>query len=761
MSASGDPNDSHDSDKSSSPNGGQKPASPVPDLTGVLVGNRYLIERELARGGFGAVYLARDKPELMSRLVVVKVLLEKSLNDDWIVRKFKQEIESLARLDDPGVVGIFDAGALDDGTPYLVMQFVDGMSLRAEIKPGGMDFKRAANVMRQVGRTLEVAHEKGIIHRDLKPENIMLRHSGDGEVQVKVIDFGIAKVKNSVVAPSTPTGEGGAGTPIYMSPEQLCGQRVTPASDVYALGVIIYEMLTGALPFNPETAYQLLVMQQEGVRVPPKNLRPALPGAAQRVLHKALAFEPKDRYQRAREFGDAMARALLGEAEISEDPVLNLPQEQAAPRGGDRPPSAPAVKTPEGARREQATELATVLYTDIVDYANLPIDYQAKALRRLQEIVRNTAEFARAQADGQLICFPTGDGMALVFFGDPEAPVRCALAISESLKGRSEIQLRMGLHCGPVSQVVDVDGSVNVAGGGINIAQGVTDCGDAGHILLSKRVADDLGQYSSWRQHLHDLGEVEVKQGVHIHIVNLYTGGLGNPELPEKLTKRKRPAAYAITLAVALLAVVIVGVWTLWGRQSVKTTTEDSEAGLAVPAAERVFTYFLTPPDKGKSIEEERFTGNEQFRNGSKFRFVMIPEQSGALYLINQGAGARQTESWNVLFPTPKNNNGSSHVEANQRMEARINFDTYPGSEQLSIIWAARPVPELEAIFMEAADTDFEIKDPARVATVKTFLAKYDSPEPRVEVQTDKNQTVVRGGGEIVIRKITLKHFEF
>lgn len=761
MSLTGDPNDSHDADEHSSPNDGQKSASPQPDLTGMVVGSRYLIERELTRGGIGVVYLARDKPELMSRRVVVKVLLEKSLKDGWIIRKFHQEIESLARLDDPGVVGIFDAGALADGTPYLVMQFVDGVSLRAEIKPGGMDFKRAADIIRQVGRTLEVAHDNGIIHRDLKPENIMVRHVAGGEVQIKIIDFGIAKVKNSVVAPSTLTSEGAAGTISYMSPEQLSAQRVTPASDVYALGVIIYEMLTGIRPFNPETSYQLLAMQQKGVRVPPKNLRPALPGAAQRVLFKALAFEPKDRYQRAREFGDAMARALLGGAEISEGSILNLPEEQAAPQSGDRSPSASAGQPPEDASREQATELATVLYTDIVDYSKLPIDYQVKALRRLQEIVRNTAEFASAQANGQLICLPTGNGMALVFFGDLEAPVRCALAISKNLKSHSEIQLRMGIHCGPVSQIVDVNGSVNIAGGGINIAQRVTDCGDVGHILLSKRVADDLGQYSSWRQYLHDLGEVEVKYGVLIHIINLYTDGLGNPELPEKLMKRKRLGSSALTLAVVLLAVVLVSAWALWGRQSVKTKTDDSKAGLPTPAAERVFTYFLTPSDRGKSVEEERFTGNEQFHNGSKFRFVLIPEQSGALYLLNQGSGAKQTESWNVLFPTPKNNNGSSQVEANQRMEARINFDMNPGSEHLFIIWAAQPVPELEAIFKDAARTNFEIKDLSQVLTVKGLLAKYGLPEPKAEIEAGKNQTVVRGGGEIIIRKFVLKHLKF
>ena len=134
------------------------------NLIGITLGGRYLIEQALARGGMGAVYLARDKPEMLSRRVVIKVLLEDSLKDEWVVKKFRQEIESLTRLDDPGVVGIFDAGTLGDGSPYLVMQYVDGANLRTALKPEGMEFERAANIIKQIGRTLTVAHDQGIVH---------------------------------------------------------------------------------------------------------------------------------------------------------------------------------------------------------------------------------------------------------------------------------------------------------------------------------------------------------------------------------------------------------------------------------------------------------------------------------------------------------------------------------------------------------------------------------------------------------------------
>src|SRR5262249_43310158 len=214
------------------------------------------------------------------------------------------------RIDDPGVVGIFDAGRLDDGTPYLVMQYVEGSTLRAAIRPEGMDLQQAAEIMKQVGRSVMAAHEAGILHRDLKPENIMLRQTAAGGPQVKIIDFGIARVVNSVSGPNTGTGMS-AGTISYMSPEQLCATPLTPASDIYALGIIAYEIVTGRRPFNPASMFQMLELQRGGVRVNPVDLRSDLPPRAQSLILKALAFEPADRFERAQDFGDQLAQALI------------------------------------------------------------------------------------------------------------------------------------------------------------------------------------------------------------------------------------------------------------------------------------------------------------------------------------------------------------------------------------------------------------------------------------------------------------------
>ncbi len=185
-------------------------------------------------------------------------------------------------------------------------------------------------------------------------------------------------------------------------------------------------------------------------------------------------------------------------------------------------------------------EIAYLLLIDVVGYSKLLVNEQIELLHELNRLVRSTASFQAAESNNKLIRVPTGDGMALIFFRSPEEPARCAIEISEALKTHPDIQLRMGVHSGPINQVTDVNDRVNVAGAGINVAQRVMDCADAGHILLTKHVADDLAQYRHWQPYLHDLGEYEVKHGLRVHIVNLYKDGLGNPALPEKLKRRAR-----------------------------------------------------------------------------------------------------------------------------------------------------------------------------------------------------------------------------
>src|SRR5213082_1711182 len=234
-------------------------------------------------------------------------------------------------------------------------------------------------------------------------------------------------------------------------------------------------------------------------------------------------------------------------------------------------------------KKEIELEIANVLFTDIVGYSKLPINQQRALVERLNEIVRGTDEFHIAETAGRLLRIPTGDGITLVFYHSPEAPVECALEISRALKKHPELQLRMGVHSGPVSGVIDATGKANVAGPGINMAQRVMDCGDAGHILLSKHVAEDLEEYPHWQPHLHELGECEVKHGVRVSVVNLYAAELGNPAVPERLkaahvaaaARRKRAAfRWLSSGAVSLLAVIALIGFLLVRYRGLLTTAE-------------------------------------------------------------------------------------------------------------------------------------------------------------------------------------------
>jgi TolB-like protein/Tfp pilus assembly protein PilF len=228
-------------------------------------------------------------------------------------------------------------------------------------------------------------------------------------------------------------------------------------------------------------------------------------------------------------------------------------------------------------------EIAHLLFIDIVGYSRLSINEQRAAIDELTQAVRVSEQFQNAEAAGRLIKIPTGDGMALVFYKSPEEPVECALEISRALKEHR--QLRMGVHSGPVSGVIDVNGQANLAGAGLNVAQRVMDCADAGHILLSKRVADDLGEYEHWRPLLHDLGECEVKHGMRVSIVNLYADEVGNPQLPKKfqgLKKRKARIRWAAATATLLALATIVAGIVMFSRNRVGLTLSAPEKSIAV-----------------------------------------------------------------------------------------------------------------------------------------------------------------------------------
>src|SRR6266853_749818 len=230
-------------------------------------------------------------------------------------------------------------------------------------------------------------------------------------------------------------------------------------------------------------------------------------------------------------------------------------------------------------------QIGHVLFIDIVGYSKLLVNEQSGLLRELNEVVSGTHEFREAETQGKLIRLPTGDGMALVFRTDPEAPAQCALEIGQALKAHPRIALRMGIHSGPVNEVVDVNQRQNIAGAGINMAQRVMECGDAGHILVSKHVAEDLEQHDRWRTLLHDLGSCEVKHGVRVSVTNLYSDEVGNPQRPKKLEAVRKHRAHVrwAEVAIGLLVLgAIVAAFMIVSRRPTTSLTAIPEKSIAV-----------------------------------------------------------------------------------------------------------------------------------------------------------------------------------
>src|SRR5437899_5476867 len=295
-------------------------------------------------------------------------------------------------------------------------------------------------------------------------------------------------------------------------------------------------------------------------------------------------------------------------------------------------------------------EIGHVLFIDIVGYSKLLINEQSDQIQKLKEIVRGTEQFRLAEAEGKLLRLPTGDGGALVFRTSPEAPVLCAKEIAKALQSHPELHMRMGVHSGPVNEISDLNEQANIAGAGINIAQRVMDCGDAGHILLSRHVAEDLEQYPRWRAYLHDLGECEVKHGVRIGVVNLSGDGVGNAATPKKFQAIKKRRAHVrwATVAVALLVLgAIVGGTFFFLRRPTTSALRVLDKSIAVLPFENLSSdkenvYFtdgvqdqiLTALAKVADLKVISRTSVMQYKSGTSRNTREIGQQLGVAHLL-------------------------------------------------------------------------------------------------------------------------------
>ena len=371
-------------------------------------------------------------------------------------------------------------------------------------------------------------------------------------------------------------------------------------------------------------------------------------------------------------------------------------------------------------------EIAHVLLIDLVGYSKLLVNEQIEVLQELNQVVRSTESFRSAEATGKLDRVPTGDGMALLFFGNLEEPVRCALEISRILQDHPRVRVRMGVHSGPVNRTTDVNDKTNFAGSGINIAQRVLDCGDAGHILLSAHVAEDLAQYSHWQPWLHDLGECEVKHGLHLHLFSLYKDNLGNPQVPEKLKRGRgkhvagvsvrpirasRPLPRLLLLVVLAMAVVaLIIVFLIFFRRAPAPATRVVAEPTATNAAALMPEKSIAVLPFEKSSDEK---ANAYFADGIQAEILIRLSKIADLKVISRTSTQHYTSAPENLHEIAKQL-GVTHI-----LEGRVqkNGDAVRVNVQLigatndSHLWAETFDRQLTDIFLVESEVAKAIAD--------------------------------------------------
>jgi eukaryotic-like serine/threonine-protein kinase len=288
------------------------PQEPSRDsIVGTVIAGKYRIDAVIGRGGMGAVYRATHV--MLNKTIAVKTIKPDLIESTEMVQRFQREARAATSLEHPNIVAVYDFGQAEDGALYIVMEFVNGVSLKDAIRASGpMPAARIARLLTQVASALARAHRNHVVHRDLKPQNLMIATDAKGEERIKLLDFGIAKsMEEGTTTPLTAAGYS-LGTPHYMAPEQAVGQEVDGRADLYALGVILYEMLVGDVPFNAGSAPAVLIMHLNDAPEPPSRRRPDLPisPALEAIALRCLEKNPAQRFQTAEEFSEALERAV-------------------------------------------------------------------------------------------------------------------------------------------------------------------------------------------------------------------------------------------------------------------------------------------------------------------------------------------------------------------------------------------------------------------------------------------------------------------
>jgi serine/threonine protein kinase len=644
----------------------------------------------------GVVFLAHDQ-KLHNKPVVIKVLLEDAMRDEYTVRKFEQEKEALARVDHSAIVGILDAGELPDGQPYLVMQYIEGIDLREAIarQPEGLAFDRAASILKQIGEALQAVHEVKIFHRDLKPENIMLQTRSRGDEQVKIVDFGIAKVKDSLVGASTITGSSTAGTIVYMSPEQLRGERVTAASDIYSFASIAYEMLTGRRPFNPDTPVHLAELQKEGVPAKPRALRPRLPSEAEELILQGLAFAASDRPSNAAEYGEALFAALMNERETLKQPV--------------RSDSEATVIC------EAPTAQSTIHPKDVF------ISY-SQADRKTAEAICRSLEQAHITCWIAPRNIPPGKTWA-EFIPDAIAHSRAMVLVLSASANDSR----------QVKKEVDIADNKRVP-------------------IIPFRI-EDVPLSKALEYHLAGTQWLEAYTAPlsgHLQRLVATVGPIVRQEPDaDVVSLPKRRSYWKLIVAAAVLVVlggIVVGWWKFMRPTPPQRSLSYSLTVLKIVNHHPEGTQFQS-------------TGHETngYGNGWLYRMNVTARQPGYLYILNEGTVNDNV----LFPTEPNKNHVDANNVMQLPNAAWYQFDDHPGVERVRIIFSTEPLSELDTIIRGALNNPsngrtIAVTDPAQVKMLRDVTARYGNTNAVVD-QANK-QSIVSGTGNVVTSLLELNH---
>jgi len=524
-----------------------------------------------------------------------------------------------------------------------------------------------------------------------------------------------------------------AGTLAYMPPEQLQGE-VSARSDIYAFGAVAFELLAGERAVRDPM--QLVTTPAGGLARKLRELRSDIPDAAVKIVVKALSEHPNDRFESAREMGDRLAEAL-------------------------RPAEPSTIVTPRPQRPDQL-EVAHVLFLDLVGYSTLAMEDQRELLGQLQDLVRQAPHFVEADKQRDLIALPTGDGMALVFFGDPTSAADCALEIALALHEHPAIKLRMGLHIGPVYRVNDINKNLNVSGGGINLAQRVMDAGDAGHILVSSGMADVLTQVGRWKGWLTDFGEHEVKHGVPMHFYNLYTGEAGNPAWPSKWGKQPQTEGDVsrrwVVGTVAAVAVALAAGGVYWKMKTPPVVPEQPK----VTAPKLVLNYFLRVKSKKPGRKDLRLAKEALFQAGDEIAIGISSPAPGYLYILNDGPLEDGSPSIVVEYPLP---GATAQIGAGQPVRIPqttwLSMDQATGTEKLYLVWSSQPVPQFESVKDRkdlVMNGDVVVRDPEQIKVLEDALKGYLVKDSQIRTDEDTKSTFLTSDKDVLVRLIRLEH---